>query len=139
MSFKYIEGIALAEAAFEAKGKDLKELFTSCADAFIDTSANPKTIKSSKKIDISVKADDIEKLLYEFLEELVFLKDSEEIVFNKVNISQINEKSLKATAIGDKISPDKQELRADVKAITMHKFKVEKTKDGWKAMVVMDI
>ena len=139
MSFKYIEGVALAEAAFEAQGKDLKELFKSCADAFIDTSVNPKTIKQNIKKDISLKADDIEKLLYEFLEELVFLKDSEEMVFNKVEIKDMTETSLNAVFIGDKIDPNKQELRADVKAITMHKFKVEKTQDGWKAMVVMDI
>jgi len=139
MSFKYLEGVALAEVAFEAKGKTLKELFASCADAFIDASCNPKSINPVIKKVISLKADDVEKLLYVFLEELVFIKDSESMVFNKVNISEISEKSLKATIIGDKVNPNTQELRADIKAITMHKFKIEKIKDSWKAVVVMDI
>ena len=139
MSFKYIEGIALAEAAFEAEGKDLKELFEACAAAFIDTSANPQSIKPVIKKEITITAKDIESLLYNFLEELVFLKDAEAIVFNKVEVSEISETSVKAVAIGDKINKEKQELRADVKAITMHMFKVEKTDAGWKALVVMDI
>ncbi len=139
MSFKYIEGVAMAEAAFEAEGKDLKELFESCADAFIDTTANPKTINSNIKKEIKINGKNIEELLYHFLEELVFIKDSEAIVFNKVEIQEISETELKALLIGDKINLEKQELRADVKAITMHQFKVEKKDQGWKAFVIMDI
>ena len=130
----------MAEAAFEAEGKDIKELFESCADAFIDTSADPKTIKPEIKKEIAVKGDDLEKLLFNFLEELVFIKDSEAIVFNKATINDISETELKATLTGEKIKVNsEQELRADVKAITMHMFKVEKTNKGWKATVIMDI
>lgn len=129
----------MAEAAFEAEGKDLKELFESCADAFIDTTANPKTINSNIKKEIKINGKNIEELLYHFLEELVFIKDSEAIVFNKVEIQEISETELKALLIGDKINLEKQELRADVKAITMHQFKVEKKDQGWKAFVIMDI
>ena len=140
MSFKYVEGVAMAEAAFEAEGKDLKELFESCADAFIDTSANPKTIKPEIKKDIEIKGKDVDELLYHFLEELVFIKDADAMVFNKVNINEISETELKATIAGDKIKVgSEQELRADVKAITMHMFKIEKTDKGWKAFVIMDI
>jgi len=140
MSFRYFEGVAMAEAAFEAEGKDIKELFESCADAFIDTSADPKTIKPEIKKEIAVKGDDLEKLLFNFLEELVFIKDSEAIVFNKATINDISETELKATLTGEKIKVNsEQELRADVKAITMHMFKVEKTNKGWKATVIMDI
>lgn len=139
MTFKYLEGIALAEASFEANGKTLKELFESCADAFIDTSANPKKIKSVIKKELEIKADNLEELLFNFLEELVFLKDSDSVIFNKVEVKDISENKLKALLIGDTINPSCQELRADVKAITMHKFKVEKTDFGWKAIVVMDI
>ena len=140
MSFKYIEGVAMAEAAFEAEGKDLKELFESCADAFIDTSANPKTIKPEIKKEIKIKGKDIDELLFNFLEELVFIKDADAMVFNKVNVDEISETELKATITGDKIKVgSEQELRADVKAITMHMFKIEKTDKGWKAFVIMDI
>jgi len=139
MPFKYVEGVAMAEAVFEAEGKDLKELFESCADAFIDTSANPETIKPVIKKEIDIKGDNVESLLFNFLEELVFLKDSEAMVFNKVIINEISENSLKAALTGDKIKVNEQELRADVKAITMHMFKVEKTNKGWKAIVIMDI
>lgn len=139
MGFKYLEGIALAEAAFEAKGNNLKELFESCADAFIDTSANPETIKSSFKKEIFIQANNVEDLLFKFLEELVFIKDSEAVVFNKTEILEISENKLKVLLIGEEINQESQELRADIKAITLHKFNVKKTDDGWIAIVVMDI
>ena len=138
MSFKYIENIALAEAAFEAKGKTLKELFESCADAFIDTSCNPKTITAIIKKDFSIEEENVESLLYDFLSELIIVKD-DGFIFNKVQIKKIDEKSISAEILGEKINIKKHELKADIKAITMHKFKVEKVKDGWKAVVVMDI
>jgi SHS2 domain-containing protein len=139
MSFKYLENISLAEAAFEAKGKTLKELFESCADAFIDTTADSKTIKEKIQKKIEIKEENTEKLLFEFLDKLIFLKDAESLIFKKIKIEEINEKKIKAILIGDKIKAEEQKLRADIKAITMHKFQIQKTKTEWKAMVVMDI
>lgn len=139
MTYRFIEDIALAECSFEAKGKDLKDLFTSCADAFIDASVERTTVKENIKKNISIKANDIESLLFEFLEELVFIKDSDAMIFNKVLIKDISEKELSAVLIGDHINSKKQNLHADVKAITLHKFNVKKIDDGWTALVVMDI
>ena len=140
MSFRYLENIALAEAAFEAEGKDLRKLFTSCAEAFIDTSVDPSSVKPVIKKHIEIKGKNVEDLLFNFLNELVFLKDSESFIPKKVEISEISDNFLKAVVVGDLIKVNEgQSFRADIKAITMHKFKVEKTDKGWKAVVVMDI
>ena len=44
-----------------------------------------------------------------------------------------------ATAEGEKLDPDRHEQRADVKAVTLHRFQVEKTNGGWKATTILDI
>ena len=56
-----------------------------------------------------------------------------------VIIEEGKKNKLKAVLEGDKINPKTQTLENDIKAITMHMFKVEKTKNGVKAVVVVDI
>ena len=138
MKFKYLEDVAIADIAFEAYGKTLNEVFENSAYAFFDMACNPKTIKSKIKKIIILQDKDEKKLLYSFLSELVFLKDSKQLIFNKVKIVIKNNK-LKATLYGDKIDYEKQELRNDIKAITFHMFNLEKNKNNYKSRVVVDI
>lgn len=141
MPYKFLEGITRADTAFEAKGKTLKELFESSADALFEIMANPKKVKKRIKKEFSIKKNNLEELLYSFLDEIIFLKDSESLVFNscKVKIKEGKTLSLKAALFGDKINYKKQELRVDPKAVTMHKFKVEKKNNSYIAQVIIDI
>jgi SHS2 domain-containing protein len=140
MPFKFIEDIAIADVAFEATGKDLNELFKSAAQAVIESMANPKTVKPVVTKKFKKKAKTIDSLLFEFLEEIVYLKDKDAIVFHDVD-AKVDEKKMevRATLRGDSIQREKQELHQDVKAVTMHYYLVEKKNDVWKANVVLDI
>ena len=46
---------------------------------------------------------------------------------------------MSAELTGEEINREKHELRNDIKAITLHMFKIEKTKDRYKALVVVDV
>ena len=138
MKFKYLENVAIADIAFEAYGKNLNEVFENSAYAFVDITCNPKTIKQKIKKEIKLNIKDEKDLLYHFLSELIFLKDSKQLIFSKVKVL-IKDGKLKAILYGDKINYKKQELRNDVKAITYHMFNLEKTKNNYKATVVVDI
>lgn len=140
MPFTFREDIALADVAFEATGKNLNELFESAAQAVIESMANPKTVKPAIVKEIKKKETDIEKLLFEFLQEIVYLKDADAMVFHDAKV-KVDEKKLEvvATLRGDTIKPEEQELHQDVKAVTMHYYLVEKKDDKWKTTVVLDI
>ena len=141
MSYKFLENISIADVAFEAKNKDLNKLFEDCALATFDTMADLKKVKPKIKKEIKLQSNNIENLLFKFLEELIFLKDAKYMVFSKFNIKIKENKvlKLKATAYGDKINIKKHNLKVDVKAVTMHKFKVEKINNIWKAFIILDI
>jgi len=139
MSYKFLEDIAIADAAFEAEGKTLSELFKSCALATFEVMVDTKKVKHKIKKKIELENKDLQDLLYDFLEELIYLKDKEALVFGKFNVKVKEGYKLEAEVIGDKIDYKKQQLRSDVKAVTMHKFKVEKVKGKYKAMVILDI
>mgnify|MGYP001611560060 FL=1 len=141
MSYKFLENISIADVAFEAKNKDLNKLFEDCALATFDTMADLKKVKPKIKKEIKLQSNDIENLLFKFLEELIFLKDAKYIVFSKFKVEIKENKifKLKAAAYGDNIDIKKHNLKVDVKAATMHKFKVEKVNNIWKAFVILDI
>jgi len=139
MPYKFLEDVTYADVAFEARGKTLSELFRESALALFESMANTKTVKPAIKKEITLNADTIERLLFEFLEDIIVMKDTDTMVFHDLNVA-VDEakKSVHATIQGDKINQKTQELHQDVKAVTMHYFKVEKQKE-WIARVVLDI
>lgn len=142
MPYRFLEDIAIADVAFEATGKTLEELFESCALAVINTQVKDlDSIKHVTEKNIAVESDTVEMLLFNFLQELIFLKDAELLLFNKfdIKISQGEKYKLKAKAYGEKLDMKKHELLVDVKAVSLHNYKVEETKRGWKAEVILDV
>ena len=139
--YKFLEDVAIADIAYEAYGKDLNELFENAALAIFELSAELKTVEAKQKLEINLENEKIENLLYDFLSEILFLKDSKYMVFRKVKVKIIENKKYKLNAVleGDTINPEKQHLENDIKAVTMHMFEVKKEKNGWKATVVVDI
>ena len=141
MKYRYLEHTA--DVLFEAYGKDLPELFANAALATEEIMVELKTLKKSQDpVEINLIGKDAEELLFNFLEELIFLKDTKQYLFKEFNIKikKIKkEYKLSAKCMGEKINPKKQELGRDVKAVTLHEFEVKKEKEGWKAKVLLDV
>jgi len=76
------------------------------------------------------------------LQEFVYFKDAEQLLLRVREVS-IDEKVgkffLKAKTAGEPLHAGRHHQRADVKAVTLHGFCVEKQDDGWKARVLLDI
>ena len=141
VKYKFLEDIAIADIAYEAYGKNLNELFENAAMAIFELSAEIKTVEAKEKIEFELENQKLDNLLYDFLSEILFLKDSKYVVFRKVEveIKEGNPNKLKAVLHGDTINPNKQHLENDIKAVTMHMFELKKYKDGYKARIVVDI
>ena len=142
--FRVIEDISLADAAFEASGDSPSELCQAAAQALIETLADPATVSPSWSHRVSLRAIDLSDLLFDWLSELVYLKDAEAVVFREVSPLVVegrpgSEWSLAATVTGARIDPARQELRADVKAVTKHLYEVKQDGVQWVARVVLDI
>lgn len=143
MSYRFREDIAIADVAFEATGKTLAELFTNAALAVTNTMVQDVTMLGRgivKKVEL--EAADPEMLLYRFLQELVFYKDAELLLFSAYDIEITQETGkwrLKAAIRGEELSGQKHELAADVKAVSLHNFKVQKIEKEWRAEVIVDV
>ena len=143
MPYKFLEEIGTADIAFEATGRDLLELFMATADATMNVMIdNLDAIEPRETRHIELVNDKLDMLLFDFLQELIYFKDAEQLLLRVREVS-IDEKDgeffLKAKTAGEPLDAARHHQRADVKAVTLHDFSVEKQDEGWKARVLLDI
>ena len=143
MAYRFLEDIGTADIAFEATGRDLAELFRYAADATTNVMIeNLDALEPRETRRLELSNDQLDMLLFDLLQELIYLKDSERLLLRIRNV-QIHEGNgrffLQATAEGEPIDPQRHHQRADVKAVTLHDFTVERENGGWKARVLLDI
>ena len=143
MPYQYLEHIATADAAFEAWGTTPEELFTAAADATLNVMlADLETVRKEREVTIDIENVEMDLLLFDFLNELVFYKDARRLLLRVDSLTiapRPDGFALHAIASGEEIDFSRHDLSADVKAVTMHRFKVEETAEGWRASVVLDI
>lgn len=143
MPYKFLEDLATADIAFEANGKTLEELFIQAALATTNVMVrNLKKIEGKEKREVRVEADQLDMLLFNFLQEIIFYKDAEQLIFGRYGV-KIDKKDsgfkLTAEIFGEKLDMMKHDLIVDVKAVTLHQFEVKKTEEGWRVRVILDI
>ncbi|HEU0265787.1 MAG TPA: archease, partial [Geobacterales bacterium] len=104
--------------------------------------AETDDVSARKSLTVTLHHEDLELLLFDFLQEIIFLKDSQRLLLRVRAITIANEQevlSLKAELCGEQINSACHELLADVKAITLHQFRVEHEGTCWKARVIVDV
>lgn len=133
--FRYLPHTA--DIQFQAFGSTKAEVFENSALAMFNAMSHSK-VKEKLKRKIAVKGKDNESLLYNFLEELLFLFDSQYFFLSKIKNIRIEKNMLVAEVIGDKAG--KYDIRTNVKAITYNEMIVKKLKPGlYVTQVVLDV
>jgi SHS2 domain-containing protein len=133
MKFKFLKHTA--DVKFQAFGKTVEEAFENSSLAMFNTMYGGK-VKTKIKKKIKVEGKDMEALLYNFLEELLFLLESKNLLLSEVKV-KIKDKKLDAEIFGDDVNNYK--INPSVKAVTYNEMFVKKIKDKWVAQVVLDV
>jgi SHS2 domain-containing protein len=100
------------------------------------------TIRPLENRAISLQNDDLEMLLFDFLQELIYYKDTDGLALRvpAIEIKRFGaEHHLDTVARGERIDLERHHTRADVKAVTLHHFSLQETPSGWQARVILDI
>jgi SHS2 domain-containing protein len=142
MPYRFHGEISTADVAFEAWGETLEELFISGAAALLGTMASPEQVERLQELNIRLEQTDLDLLFFSFLQELIFYKDACRLLLHADQV-QITEReggfTLEAAVSGEQIDVGRHRLLVDVKAVTMHRFKLQFEDDLWKAVVVLDV
>jgi SHS2 domain-containing protein len=143
MPYRYLPDIAIADVAFEAWAETLEDLFRAAADATMNVMVgNLETIAARETRSIQEEESDVDMLLFQLLQELLFFKDAEQLLLRikDIEIRQLGGSyKLKAEARGEVLDPGRHDLVVDVKAVTLHRFRVERSPRGWDATVILDV
>jgi SHS2 domain-containing protein len=142
MSFEQIENITRADIAFRISGRNLNELFFSGAEALLSVLIeNPQSLSFGIERYIEF-ANSIDLLLYDFLQEIIFYKDSESLLLlpkSMVFTDAKKQTQLKCILHGESFDYKKHKPNIDIKAITLHNLKVIKSDKGWTGEFLLDV
>ncbi len=140
MPFRFLPDVALADIAFEATSPTLKGLFETCALALSEVMVDTGTVRGKVTRSLKVSSEDTDRLLYDFLTELIIVKDVRSLLFKSFHVRLGKDsRSLICRMKGEKIDRSRHALRNDAKAVTMHLFGIRHPGENWKATVVLDI
>ncbi len=142
MPYRYLPDIAIADAAFEASGRSLEELFSTAVDAVLGVMVkSPEAIPTRETRSVSAEDPALDILLFSLLSEIVYYKDADHLLLRCLHPVIRHEGGLwRLSAMLEGGSLDESgELLLDVKAVTLHMLSVERSAGGWTARVVVDI
>jgi SHS2 domain-containing protein len=128
-----------ADVKVEIYGADLAELFTNAATCLFDLMLDIKKVRKVQSVPVSLKSADLSELFLDWLRELLFLFSTRSLAVRRTEISTIEPTQLTATVFGEEFDAERHGLKVEVKTPTYHEYRVEKTKDGYRATVIFDV
>jgi SHS2 domain-containing protein len=128
-----------ADVGFEAFGSTREEAFVNAARALIYLIVDLEAIDPREEVSVQLQGTDPESLLVNWLSELLYLHDAEGWLFRDFEILNLQDDSLSALARGEKFRRSRHQTKLLVKAITYHQLTLERTPEGWRTQVYVDI
>jgi SHS2 domain-containing protein len=139
-SFRIVEDISSADYVFDAWGESPEALFSACALACFSAMTDPAIVEQTTIREFEVTADNIDDLLYNFMAELIYIKDADKLFLSRfeLNIAD-NLSSLKAVVGGEPIDYNKHVIKTDVKAVTYHGLHVRNEDGCFVVRMILDL
>jgi SHS2 domain-containing protein len=139
--FEFVENATLADIAIYCKAFTLEKLYAFNAEAFLHICLeNPNDLNGKIDYRFSLQHQSLDLLLVKFLNELIFIKDTQGIVCKPVHVEiEYGQAGSMCTAqlIGDYII--NYRINVDPKAATLHKARCEKTNLIWESFIIIDV
>jgi SHS2 domain-containing protein len=135
-SFEFIDHTA--DVGIRVEAPTLEDLFGTAGLAFTELVTSVDSLDCRVERQFKLQEDDIETLLVSWLQELLYLLDTEDLVFARFQV-KLHDCSLEAVAWGEVFDPNIHTMKTEIKAVTYHQLEVAKSDQGWQAQVIFDI
>jgi len=141
MTVTTLRNATTSDLGFRVTGPTLSSLFAQAAKQLSKTQTNISKLKNCSTKTMRLKNETIGGLFYQFLSELIFLKDAKLFLGKsfKVKLEKKRLWHLRAKATGEVIKPDPRSAIVDIKAVTYHHLKITKTNTRWEATFIIDV
>ena len=133
--FRLIEHTA--DTGLVAYGHSLAEAFANAAYGLFSIIAELRKVREVESLPVAVSAEDAESLLFEWLNNLIYVFDVEHLLCKRFDITEFTQHSLKAVCWGERYDPSRHRLKTGVKSATYHMLKVDEEKN--QVQVIFDV
>ncbi len=120
-------------------GGDLKSLFENAGEAFFRLITDLKKVRLRTERKIEIGGESLERLMVDWLNELLYLHDVENLLFKRFRVESVGEAGLKAKVNGEIFQEGVHVIKTEVKAVTYHQLEVRQGKGGWRARIIIDL
>jgi SHS2 domain-containing protein len=128
-----------ADVGLVIRGSDGAELFAEAGRALFSLVCDLETVEERKRYPLAGEADSVEPLLVDWLNDLVFLFQGQDVVCRRFSFLAWSETAYSAEAFGEPVDASRHSPRDLVKAATYHRLSVEPRADGLEARVILDV
>ena len=131
-----------ADIGIAAYGKTKREVFINAARGMFEIIAGEtKNLKENFYGKIKLEADNLEGLLFAWLNELLYISETKLVILNKFEIKDLSNNTIGAEVKGTKINRLNCKIKKEIKAVTYYRLEIKKDeKIGlWRAQVIFDI
>ena len=120
-------------------GEDLKTLFENAGEAFFHLITDLRKVRRRVERRIEVRGESLERLMVDWLSELLYLHGVENLLFKGFKIESVGEEGLKAIVKGEPFQEGLHVIKTEVKAVTYHRIEVRKKNEKWRAQIIFDL
>jgi len=128
-----------SELAVRVTGNSQAELFANSAYALFDVMTdNIDTIEIKEKMPLEVEGADRDDLMINWMRELLYLYQGSGYLLKQFEIREVKDTVVKAEVCGEKIDPDRHEIKQEIAAVAYQHGRMEKTGNQWIAQLVFE-
>jgi SHS2 domain-containing protein len=128
-----------ADIGIVVHGEDLKALFENAGEAFFHLLTDLRKVKRRVERRIDIRGENLDRLMVDWLSELLYLHDVENLLFRGFKVESVGEDGLRAIAKGEPFQEGVHVIKTEVKAVTYHQIAVRQENGCWRAQVILDL
>ena len=128
-----------SELAVRVVGNSQADLFANSALALLDVMTDVEKIEIKERLPLEVEGADRDDLLVNWMRELLYLYQGSGYVLKEFIIREEKDTFVKAEVCGEKIDPDRHEIRKEISAVAYNQSRIQKTGNQWTAQLIFEI
>jgi SHS2 domain-containing protein len=128
-----------ADKGIRARGETPAAAFRQAARGLASLLVDPEGVCVRQARTLEVSADDPEALLAAWLNDLIFLYETERFVLADCELTRWTETHLAAVLRGETLDPSRHVVVGHVKAVTYHQLQLRQCDEGWEVQAVVDV
>lgn len=128
-----------SELAVKVLGNSQVNLFANSAFALFDVMTEVEKIDIKERMPLEVEGTDRDDLLVNWMRELLYLYQGSGYLLREFHIREAKDTIVKAEVCGEKIDPDRHEIKREIVGVAYHQSRMQKTGDQWTAQLIFEI